>query len=183
MITFTSRDPRGAAAQTLSNTKMDSGQATGRQHVRGPLTSWGQVRGDFWPLECLLENTIRDMHKHTESKHPLWQKSGAFVIEAENLHTAWENLQLSSLQSLSWYVHGLSFLFALLYSELLGSSVWSGEDSLPKQSSALGRMAGSWWETEIGSQNTQKGYNANQSFLFHAAGPNKRCPLSGLFRW
>lgn len=79
------------------------------------------------------------------------------------------------------YEHSLSFLFAFLYSELLpGSSVGSGEDALRKQSSTLGWMVGSWRETEIGAK-LPEGHNANQSFLFHSARANKRCPLNRPF--
>lgn len=68
MITFTSRNPGGAAAQTPLNTRW----TLVRQQEDGlfeGLSPPGDSQGGFLTSGMSLENTIKDKYKHTESKH------------------------------------------------------------------------------------------------------------------
>lgn len=69
-----------------------------------------------------LENTIKDMYKQAESKHPFDRGVGSqlslFRQSLCTLPGKTSNFTSCNLSFIMKYVRGLSFLFALLYSEL-----------------------------------------------------------------
>lgn len=148
------------------------------------LSPPGDSQRGFLTSGMSLENTIKDMYKHTESKHP-FDREGSFHYLGNFAHSLGKPpTLLLVILALSWNMSTASASYLHFFTvncaaELPGSSVGSGEDALPKQSSTLGWMVGSWRETEIGAK-LPEGHNANQSFLFHAAGRTKGARSTGL---
>lgn len=135
------------------------------------------------------ENTIKDMYKYTESKHPFVR--GLRGVSCHCLDRALTHclgkpptflLTIRILCFIMKYVHTLNFLLSSFYIEQCCRTTefnsWGCEDALHKQSSTLGWMVGSWQETEIKAKLPQ-GHNANQSFLFHTAGRTKGACSTG----
>lgn len=84
-------------------------------------------RGIFWPVECPLKT-------HQEDKHTERKKSGKFSFHY------FRSSSSSRAAAAASHLHGFTMICAL---ELLGSSVWSGEDiALRKHASTLGWMSG-----------------------------------------
>lgn len=164
---------------------MDFSQATGRQPVWGPFTSRGQSEGisDRWNVpwkdnkrhvQTYREQTsfsdesgVSFHYWGRDSAHGLGRPPTLFLT---TLAMSW-NMSMASAS----YLHCFT---AICAAELLGSSVGSGEDALHKHGSTLGWMVGSWQETEIGAK-LPEGHNANQPFLFRAAGRTKGARSTG----
>lgn len=146
-------------------------------------------RRGFLTSGMSLENTIKDMYKHTESKHPFVRRAWGVrrhCLNRDLTHRLGKPptilLTTRILVFTVQHVHTLGFLWSSCYSEqrCRSSEVSSRgcEDPLHKQSSTLGWMLESWQETEI-EVKLPEGHNANQSFLFHAAGRTKGACSTG----